>query len=88
MQLVTVVGRHPGDELACDLELPAGVRAGDLLAVACTGAYQHSMASNYTMTCRPPVIAVRHGRIRELIRRETTADLLARDLGWSGRAVD
>ena len=83
-RLVTVSGRHPGDELARDVELPADVRPGDLLAVACTGAYQHSMASNYTMACRPPVIAVRHGRTRELIRRETTADLLARDLGWSG----
>lgn len=87
MRLVTVTGRHPDDELARDVELPADVRPGDLLAVACTGAYQHSMASNYSMTCRPPVIAVRHGRIRELIRRETTADLLARDLGWSGRTA-
>ena len=87
MQVVTVTGRHPGEELACDVELPADVRPGDLLAVACTGAYQHSMACNYSMTCRPPVIAVRHGRIRELIRRETTADLLTRDLGVSGGAL-
>ena len=87
MRLVTVTGRHPDDELARDVELPADVRPGDLLAVACTGAYQHSMASNYSMTCRPPVIAVRHGRIRQLIRRETTADLLARDLGLSARTA-
>ena len=83
-RVVTVFGRHPGDELPGDVELPADVRPGDLLAVACTGACQHSIASNYAMACRPPVIAVRHGRTRELIRRETTADLLARDLGWSG----
>jgi len=88
-QIVTVAGRHceSGDEIARDVELPADVHPGDLLAVACTGAYQHSMASNYNMVTRPPIIAVRHGRTRELVRRETTADLLARDLGASRIAV-
>jgi diaminopimelate decarboxylase len=85
-QIVTVAGRHceSGDEIARDVELPADIHPGDLLAVACTGAYQHSMASNYNMVTRPPIVAVRHGRTHELVRRETTADLLARDLGWSG----
>ena len=85
-QVVTVAGRHceSGDEIARDVELPADIHPGDLLAVACTGAYQHSMASNYNMVTRPPIVAVRHGRAHELVRRETTADLLARDLGWSG----
>lgn len=83
LQRVTVAGRHceSGDELARDVELPADVHPGDLLAVACTGAYQHSMASNYNMVCRPPVVAVHHGATRVLVRRETVADLLARDLG-------
>ena len=83
---VTIAGRHceSGDEIARDVELPADVHPGDLLAVACTGAYQHSMASNYNMVGRPPIVAVRRGRAHELVRRETTADLLARDLGWSG----
>jgi diaminopimelate decarboxylase len=85
-QRVTVAGRHceSGDEIARDVELPADVHPGDLLAVACTGAYQHSMASNYNMVGRPPIVAVKHGRATELVRRETTADLLARDRGWSG----
>lgn len=80
---VTVAGRHgeSGDEIAVDVELPIDLRAGDLLAVACTGAYHHSMASNYTMVCRPALVAVRDGRARELVRRETIADLLARDRG-------
>ncbi|OBF40577.1 diaminopimelate decarboxylase [Mycobacterium sp. ACS1612] len=84
---VTIAGRHceSGDEIARDIELPADVHPGDLLAVACTGAYQHSMASNYNMVGRPPIVAVRHGRVTELVRRETTADLLARDRGWSGK---
>jgi diaminopimelate decarboxylase len=82
-QRVTVVGRHceAGDEIARDVELPVDVHPGDLLAVACTGAYHHSMASNYNMVGRPPVVAVADGRARELIRRETTADLLSRDRG-------
>jgi diaminopimelate decarboxylase len=82
-QRVTVVGRHceAGDEIARDVELPVDLHPGDLLAVACTGAYHHSMASNYTMVGRPPLVAVMDGRARELIRRETTADLLSRDRG-------
>lgn len=85
-KVVTIVGRHceSGDEIVRDAELPADIHPGDLLAVACTGAYQHSMASNYNMVGRPPIVAVRHGQLTEIVRRETTADLLARDRGWSG----
>ena len=87
--VVTVAGRHceAGDEIARDVALPADVHPGDLLAVAGTGAYQHSMASNYNMVGRPPIVAVRRGQATELVRRETTADLLARDRGWSGGAL-
>jgi diaminopimelate decarboxylase len=45
------------------------------------------MASNYNMVSRPPIVAVKGGRVTELVRRETTADLLARDRGWSGGVV-
>jgi diaminopimelate decarboxylase len=83
---VTVVGRHceAGDEIARDAELPNDIHPGDLLAVACTGAYHHSMASAYNMVGRPPLVAVADGRARELVRRETVADLLARDRCWPG----
>ena len=82
-QQVTVAGRHceAGDEIARDIELPADLHPGDLLAVACTGAYHHSMASNYNMVGRPPLVAVKDGRARALVRRETIADLLSRDCG-------
>jgi len=82
-QTVTVVGRNceAGDVVANDVQLPADLHPGDLLAVACTGAYHHSMASTFNMVGRPPVVAVHDGRVRELVRRETTADLLLRDLG-------
>jgi diaminopimelate decarboxylase len=82
-QTATVVGRNceAGDIVAHDVELPADLHPGDLLAVACTGAYHHSMASTFNMVGRPPMVAVRDGRVRELVRRETTEDLLARDMG-------
>jgi diaminopimelate decarboxylase len=83
---VTVVGRHceAGDEIARDVELPADIHPGDLLAVACTGAYHYSMGSSRNLVGRPPLIGVADGRSYELVRRETVADLLARDCGLPG----
>ena len=78
-----VVGKHceSGDIVVRDCLLPADVTRGDLLAVAATGAYGRSMASNYNLVPRPPVVAVREGTARVLVRRETEKDLLALDLG-------
>ena len=80
---MTVVGQHceSGDVLIEDALLPADVHVGELLAVPSTGAYHHSMASNYNLTPRPPLIGVAGGRSRVLVRRETIDDLLARDVG-------
>ena len=80
---MTIVGRHceSGDEIVRDAELPTDIHPGDLIAVACTGAYHHSMASTYNLVGRPPLVAVRDGHIRTLVRRETVADLMARDRG-------
>jgi diaminopimelate decarboxylase len=44
--------------------------------VPCSGAYQRSAASNYNMVPRPPVVAVRDGVARVVVRRETEEDLL------------
>ncbi|KQR07700.1 diaminopimelate decarboxylase [Cellulomonas sp. Leaf334] len=81
--LARVVGKHceSGDIVVHEVRLPADVRAGDLLAVAATGAYGRSMASNYNHVPRPPVVAVTDGSSRALVRRETEDDLLALDLG-------
>ncbi|MFJ2780872.1 diaminopimelate decarboxylase [Kitasatospora sp. NPDC087315] len=78
-----VVGRHceAGDVLVRDAGLPADLRAGDLLAVPAAGAYQLSMASGYNLVGRPAVAAVRDGRARLLIRRETVEDFRAREVG-------
>jgi diaminopimelate decarboxylase len=83
---VTVVGLHceADDEIARDVELPADIRPGDLLATACTGAYHHSMGSSRSVVGRPPLVGVAAGHSRELVRRETIADLLARDCSWPG----
>jgi diaminopimelate decarboxylase len=81
--LARVVGKHceSGDVVVKDEFLPSDVRPGDLLAVPGTGAYCRSMASNYTHVPRPPVVAVRDGVARVIVRRETEADLLALDVG-------
>ncbi|GAA3798149.1 diaminopimelate decarboxylase [Cellulomonas soli] len=81
--LARVVGKHceSGDIVVHEVQLPGDVQAGDLLAVAATGAYGRSMASNYNLVPRPPVVAVREGAARVLVRRETVEDLLALDQG-------
>jgi diaminopimelate decarboxylase len=78
-----VVGKHceSGDIVVRDAWLPSDVAPGDLLAVAATGAYCRSMASNYNHVPRPPVVAVRDGRASVLLRRETEDDLLRLDAG-------
>ncbi|HKC27993.1 MAG TPA: diaminopimelate decarboxylase [Jatrophihabitans sp.] len=81
--LTRVVGKHceSGDVVVRDTWLPGDVQPGDLLAVAATGAYCRSMASNYNFVPRPPVVAVRDGASQVLVRRETEDDLLSLDTG-------
>src|SRR5580698_1706612 len=81
--LCRLVGRHceSGDIVVRDTYLPADVTDGDLVAVAATGAYCRSMASNYNHVPRPGVVAVRGGSARILLRSETTDDLLRLDVG-------
>ena len=81
--LTRVVGKHceAGDIVVKDEFLPGDVRPGDLVAVPGTGAYCRSMASNYNHSLRPPVVAVRDGQTRVVVRRETLDDLLATDVG-------
>jgi diaminopimelate decarboxylase len=79
--LSRVVGKHceSGDVIVRDTWLPGDLVRGDLLAVAATGAYCRAMASNYNLVPRPPVVAVRAGGDRVVLRRETIADLWALD---------
>ncbi|THG35631.1 diaminopimelate decarboxylase [Glaciibacter flavus] len=81
--LVRVAGKHcESGDIVVDAEyLPSDVRPDDLLAVAATGAYCFSLASNYNYLARPAVVAVRDGEPRVIVRGETERDLLARDAG-------
>jgi len=80
--LARVVGKHceSGDVVVKDEFLPGDVAPGDLLAVPGTGAYCRSLASNYNHVPRPGVVAVRDGRARVIVRRETEDDLLRLDI--------
>lgn len=81
--LARVVGKHceSGDVVVLDEWLPADVAPGDLIAVPDTGAYCRSLSSQYNHTPRPPVVAVRDGAARVIVRRETIEDILALDVG-------
>jgi diaminopimelate decarboxylase len=80
---VTVVGKHceSGDLLVRDARVPEDLVVGDVLATPVTGAYGHSMGSNYNKVTRPPVVFVADGRARQVVRRETLDDLLLTDVG-------
>ena len=78
---ITIVGKHceSGDVIVRDAFVPDDLEVGDLLATPVTGAYGHSMASNYNKVPRPPVVFVREGAARVVVRRETYDDLLRLD---------
>ena len=77
-----VVGKHceTGDIVIRDINLPSDIAPGDLIAIPATGAYGRSMASNYNHVPRPPVVAVKDGKARVIVRRENEEDLLALDV--------
>lgn len=78
---VTIVGKHceSGDVIVRDAQVPEDLAVGDILATPVTGAYGHSMASNYNKMPRPAVLFVSDGEVREVVRRETYDDLLRLD---------
>ena len=80
--LSRVVGKHceTGDIVIRDIQLPSDIAPGDLIATPATGAYGRSMASNYNHVPRPPVVAIKNGKARVIVRRENEADLLALDV--------
>ena len=80
--LVTIAGKHceQGDLLIRDAEVPSDLVPGDVLCTPVTGAYSHSMASNYNRLPRPAVVFVRGGSARVVVRRETPDDLVRLDV--------
>ncbi|MBT8241093.1 MAG: diaminopimelate decarboxylase [Acidimicrobiia bacterium] len=77
-----IVGKHceSGDILVREAMLPADTVVGDVLATPVTGAYGHSMGSNYNKVLRPPVVFCANGDARQVVRRERYEDLLLTDL--------
>jgi diaminopimelate decarboxylase len=80
---VRIVGKHceSGDVLVREAQVPSHVAVGDVLATPVTGAYGHSMGSNYNKVLRPAVVFVTGGAARLVVRREELSDLLVTDLG-------
>jgi len=80
---VRLVGKHceTGDVLVSDGWLPGGLEVDDIVVTPVTGAYGHSMGSNYNKVLRPAVVFVRDSAVRQVVRRETYDDLLLTDLG-------
>jgi len=80
--IARVVGKHceSGDVLVRDAPIPEDLRVGDILGTPVTGAYGHSMGSNYNKVLRPAVVFVSGGDARLVVRRETYDDLLRLDL--------
>ncbi|MDG2904948.1 MAG: diaminopimelate decarboxylase [Actinomycetota bacterium] len=78
---VRVVGKHceSGDLLVREGWVPEDMVVGDVLATPVTGAYGHSMGSNYNQVLRPAVVFVADGRARQVVRRETFEDLISRE---------
>ncbi len=87
---VTVCGKHceSGDVLIKDVHLPEDVAVGDLLCIPATGAYTYAMANNYNRIARPPIVLLDDGKATEIVRRETTDDLLRFDRRLDGSELE
>ena len=81
VETVTIAGKccESGDILIKDYKLPKASK-DDLLVVFSTGAYQHSMASNYNGLTKPAVVLLNHGKSDLMVKRETYADLVKNDV--------
>ncbi|QOY35948.1 diaminopimelate decarboxylase [Anaerobacillus isosaccharinicus] len=76
-----------GDMLIWDIALPFA-KAGDILAVSCTGAYGYSMANNYNRIPRPAVVFVENGQSTLVVKRETYKDIVQLDLQLNGNSLE
>src|SRR6202012_3657288 len=84
-ELARIVGKHceSGDIVVRDTWVPGDIQPAVLLGVAATGSYCYSLSSRYNMIGRPAVVAVRAGRARLILRRETVDDLLSLEVRGS-----
>ena len=80
-EYVTICGKccESGDTIIEKCHLPK-INSGDIVAVMSTGAYNYSMASNYNRIPRPPVVMVKDGESKIIIKRETYDDIIKNDV--------
>ncbi|PFG28924.1 diaminopimelate decarboxylase [Corynebacterium renale] len=78
-----IVGSHceSGDILIHDIEVPEGLKSGDIVGIPATGAYGFTMSSRYNAFGRPAVVVVNNGHAELMVRRETVEDILALEEG-------
>lgn len=79
--VITLAGKccESGDLLGENMPVQA-VEVGDILAVLTTGAYNYSMASGYNRTPKPPVVMIKGGNSKLVVKRETLDDIVRNDL--------
>ncbi|MBP7174862.1 MAG: diaminopimelate decarboxylase [Thermoclostridium sp.] len=80
-ETVTIAGKccESGDLIAKDIAMPQA-KPGDIVAVLATGAYNYSMAMNYNRNGKPPVVLVKDGKSRLIVKREDYSDILRNDI--------
>ena len=80
-ELVTIAGKccESGDLIAVNVPLPKA-KAGDILAVFSTGAYNYSMAMNYNRNKIPPCVLVNEGKAEYIVRPQTYEDIVRNDV--------
>ena len=80
---MTIAGKccESGDLIQENVMMPE-IKVGDTIAVLGTGAYNYSMASNYNRIPRPPIVALRGGEKKIVVKRESFEDMIRNDLMW------
>ena len=80
-EIVSLAGKYceSGDILIKDIKLPV-LETGDMIAIPSSGAYAPSMASNYNLNPRPPMVMVLKGESRLIRRKEEYQDYLIFDV--------
>ncbi|MBR2614333.1 MAG: diaminopimelate decarboxylase [Clostridia bacterium] len=79
--ICTIAGRccESGDIIQENVKIAKPER-DDIIAVLCTGAYNYSMASNYNRIPRPPIVMVKDGKSRVVVKRESFEDIIKNEL--------
>jgi diaminopimelate decarboxylase len=80
LEPATLAGRTCENDEIGEYALPAGIAAGDTIAMRYTGAYTYSMASNYNRYGKPAVVFARDGTHRRVVRAESPEDVARNDL--------